>query len=145
MMSSPWKLRTALAASIVVAGYGARHQLRTLEAAKAAPAATVGSAPQSILPAPADAKRILNATLRHREWANVPAGGRSMLAWVVYPDRSNRAPAVILTGEANGPSDWLRATSDQLAAEGFIAVAPQGAAASAAAAAVRQYASALPS
>jgi carboxymethylenebutenolidase len=45
-------------------------------------------------------------------------------AWVVYPERSDRAPVVIVIHENAGLNDWARAVADQLAAEGFIAIAP---------------------
>src|SRR5439155_4818668 len=111
----------------------------------AEPASPTVAAVHSALPAPADAKRILNTTTRHREWAAVPVDGRSILAWMVYPERSDKAPVVILTGDARDPSDWLRAISDQLAAEGFIAMAPGAAANARDTAAVRDYATGLPS
>lgn len=52
------------------------------------------------------------------------AGGDKVDAWVVYPERSDGAPVVLVIPEIFGLSDWVRATTDQLAAEGFIAVAP---------------------
>jgi len=50
---------------------------------------------------------------------------RDMLsAWIVYPERPDPAPIVIVVHEIFGLSDWVRAVADQLAAEGFIAIAP---------------------
>jgi carboxymethylenebutenolidase len=43
---------------------------------------------------------------------------------VVYPERKEKAPVVIVIHEIFGLSDWVRGVADQLAAEGFIAVAP---------------------
>jgi carboxymethylenebutenolidase len=51
-------------------------------------------------------------------------GGDTVDAWVVYPERSDKAPVVLVIHEIFGLSDWVRATTDQLAAEGFIAIAP---------------------
>jgi carboxymethylenebutenolidase len=42
----------------------------------------------------------------------------------VYPERPDKAPVVIVIHEIFGLSDWVRALTDQLAAEGFIAIAP---------------------
>jgi carboxymethylenebutenolidase len=42
----------------------------------------------------------------------------------VYPERKDKAPVVIVIHEIFGLSDWIRGVADQLAAEGFIAVAP---------------------
>ena len=67
----------------------------------------------------------LNASPRHGEWVMVPAGpGDSVKAWVVYPERRDRAPVVVVIHEIFGLTDWIRAVTDQLAAEGFIAIAP---------------------
>lgn len=48
----------------------------------------------------------------------------SVKAWVVYPERSTRAPVVIVVHEIFGLSPWIRSVADQLAADGFIAIAP---------------------
>jgi len=67
----------------------------------------------------------LNASPRHGEWVMVPAGpGDSVRAWVAYPERRDRAPVVLVIHEIFGLTDWIRAVADQLAAEGFIAIAP---------------------
>lgn len=67
----------------------------------------------------------LAASPRHGEWVRYPAGaGDSVSAWVVYPERADPAPVVIVIHEIFGLSDWIRGVADQLAAEGFIAIAP---------------------
>jgi carboxymethylenebutenolidase len=48
----------------------------------------------------------------------------SLRLWVVYPERKTKAPVVVVVHEIFGLSDWIRGVADQLAAEGFIAVAP---------------------
>src|SRR4029079_10358544 len=79
----------------------------------------------SVLPPAADAKMLLNMTTRHREWIVVPISQEtSVLAWVVYPERSDRAQVVMMRGETLEPSDWARAVSDQLSAEGYLTVVP---------------------
>jgi carboxymethylenebutenolidase len=79
----------------------------------------------SALPSAAEAKMLLNMTTRHREWIVVPISKEtSVLAWVVYPERSDRAQVVMLKGETLNPSDWTRAVSDQLSAEGYLTVVP---------------------
>ena len=50
--------------------------------------------------------------------------GDTVRAWVVYPERATRAPVVIVIHEIFGLTDWIRAVADQVAAEGFIAIAP---------------------
>ena len=76
-------------------------------------------------PAEAAALQRLESSPRHGEWVTVDAGGGDKVdLWVVYPERADRAPVVLVVHEIYGLSDWVRATADQLAAEGFIAVAP---------------------
>lgn len=67
----------------------------------------------------------LNVSPRHGEWVRVDAGGGdSVMAWVVYPERRDRAPVVVVIHEIYGLTDWIRGVADQLATEGFIAIAP---------------------
>ena len=73
----------------------------------------------------AGATERLNASSRHGEWARIgTTPGDSIRAWVVYPERSDKAPVVIVVHEIYGLTPWVRAVADQLAAEGFIAIAP---------------------
>jgi len=66
----------------------------------------------------------LNASPRHGEWVTVGSGSDSIRTWVVYPERRDNAPVVVVIHEIFGLSNWIRAVADQLAADGFIAVAP---------------------
>ena len=67
----------------------------------------------------------LDASPRHGEWVMLhTANGDSLHAWIVYPERSTRAPVVVVIHEIFGMSTWIRAVTDQLAKEGFIAIAP---------------------
>jgi carboxymethylenebutenolidase len=43
---------------------------------------------------------------------------------VVYPERSGPAPVVVVIHEIYALTDWIRGVADQLAAEGYIAIAP---------------------
>jgi len=81
---------------------------------------------QEEYPASADeAKARLDSSPRHGEWVTYDAGaGGPVSAWVVYPERSDKAPVVVVIHEIYGLTDWIRAVADQLAAEGFIAIAP---------------------
>jgi carboxymethylenebutenolidase len=80
----------------------------------------------STLPAgAAEAEARLAASPRHGEWVMIGTGSTdSVRAWVVYPERRERAPVVLVVHEIFGLSPWIRAVADQFAAEGFIAVAP---------------------
>ena len=67
----------------------------------------------------------LNTSPRHGEWATIPRdSGDSLRAWVVFPERSESAPVVIVVHEIFGLTPWVRAVADQLAADGFVAIAP---------------------
>jgi carboxymethylenebutenolidase len=67
----------------------------------------------------------LNKSPRHGEWVTINAGrGDRVDAWLVYPERSDNAPVVIVIHEIFGLTDWIRAVADQIAAEGYIAIAP---------------------
>jgi carboxymethylenebutenolidase len=72
------------------------------------------------------AKKALADSPRHGEWVDVPLAGSDVKvhSWVVYPERSDKAPVVIVIHEIFGMSDWVRGVTDQLAAEGYIAIAP---------------------
>ncbi len=77
------------------------------------------------LPASDDTARArLNASPRHGEWVKVESGGDTINAWVVYPERSDPAPVALVIHEIYGLTDWIRSVADQLAAEGYIAIAP---------------------
>lgn len=77
---------------------------------------------------PADeesARDRLNQSPRHGEWVYYDAGsGDQVNAWVVHPERSDPAPVVVVIHEIYGLTDWIRAVADQVAAEGYIAIAP---------------------
>ena len=78
------------------------------------------------LPAPEEsAKAALEKSPRHGEYVDVKgADGKPIRTWVVYPERKDKAGVVIVIHEIFGLSDWIRGVADQLAREGFIAVAP---------------------
>lgn len=69
----------------------------------------------------------LNASPRHGEWVKIAwdEGSKdSLMAWIVYPVRQTKAPVVVVVHEIFGLSTWVRGVADQVAAEGFIAIAP---------------------
>jgi carboxymethylenebutenolidase len=72
------------------------------------------------------AKEALDKSPRHGEFVDVkmPDGKTLINTWVVYPERGDKAPVVLVIHEIYGLSDWIRAVGDQLAKEGYIAVVP---------------------
>lgn len=82
----------------------------------AAPTPPVGST---------DVAARLAASPRHGEWVMIRSGASdSVRAYVVHPERSERAPVVVVIHEIFGLTGWIRGVADQLAAEGFVAIAP---------------------
>ena len=70
------------------------------------------------------AKAKLEKSPRHREWVSIKYGNRTVQAWVVYPEVKDKAPVVLMIHEIFGLSDWMREEADEIAAAGYIAVAP---------------------
>ena len=70
------------------------------------------------------AKAKLEQSPRHGEWVEVKNGPRAVRCFIVYPEVKNAATAVIAIHEIFGLTDWVRDTADQLAAAGYIALAP---------------------
>lgn len=101
------------------------HAAHAAETPAAGGAAAYAPADSTLPASGAEAAARLAASPRHGEWAMVSTGGGdSTRVWVVYPERSDRAPVVVVIHEIFGLSPWIRSVADQLAAEGFIAVAP---------------------
>jgi carboxymethylenebutenolidase len=61
---------------------------------------------------------------RHRQWVSVQHGGRAVETFVVYPERPARSAVVLVIHEIFGMTDWVQDVADQVAAAGYIAVAP---------------------
>lgn len=66
----------------------------------------------------------LEKSPRHHEWVEVKYGDRTINCFVAYPEKSKNATAVIVIHENRGLQPWERSLTDQLAAEGYIAIAP---------------------
>lgn len=107
-----------IAAVCAVLGCARNHDSSNGNATATAPAATVA-------PGAADASARLSASPRHGEWVVIKTGpSDSVRAWLVYPERKDKAPVVVVVSEIFGLSNWIRSVADQLAADGFIAIAP---------------------
>ena len=108
------------------AGHGAAAPTSAAPAATApTPAAPAAARDPNLPPGEADAKAALEKSPRHGEFVDVKmASGGPVKTWIVYPERKEKAGVVIVIHEIFGLSDWIRGVADQLAREGFIAVAP---------------------
>ncbi len=98
--------------------------------AATAVAATKATAPElppneAIPPDAEGATAALAKSPRHGEWVDLKlADGTKLLTWVVYPETKAKAGVVLVIHEIYGLTDWLRGVADQLAEDGFIALAP---------------------
>ena len=71
------------------------------------------------------AKARVESSPRHGEWVALDVGaGRKLSCWVVYPEKKEKAPVVVVIHEIFGMSDWVQSLADQLAEKGCIAIAP---------------------
>lgn len=104
------------------------------QAPPAAPPAATPAAPMDST-APRDpnlpagehnAKAALDTSPRHGEMVEI-AWARDkppLRTWIAFPERKDKAGVVIIIHEIFGLTDWIRSVADQLARDGFIAVAP---------------------
>ena len=60
----------------------------------------------------------------HSEYVKYLSGKDTVTAYLAYPERPQPAPAVIVIHEIFGTSDFIRQTTEQLAKDGFVAIAP---------------------
>lgn len=68
-------------------------------------------------------ERIAKST-RHSEWATIKHDGRNVETLIVYPESKEKRPVVLIIHEIFGLSDWAQELADEVAAAGYIAVAP---------------------
>jgi carboxymethylenebutenolidase len=70
------------------------------------------------------ARAALAKSSRHGEWVTVKRGDRAVETFVVYPESKSKTPVVLVIHEIFGMTDWVEDLADQVAAAGYIAVAP---------------------
>jgi len=70
------------------------------------------------------ARERITKSPRHSEWVTVKHDGRSVQTLVVYPESKDKRPVVLIIHEIFGLSDWAQELADEVAAAGYIAVAP---------------------
>lgn len=95
----------------------AEHTSKPAQPAKANPA---------LPPDASGAAEAIKSSPRHGEYVDikVPGSKTPITTWVVYPERKDKAGVVVVIHEIFGLTDWIRGVADQLAEDGFIAVAP---------------------
>jgi carboxymethylenebutenolidase len=75
------------------------------------------------VPTAATTRALLEGAVHTSEFVEFDAGPRGVTAFVSYPDRADKAPAVVVTTD-RGMSDWARSMAFQAARAGFVAIAP---------------------
>ena len=131
------KMRVLLASSLVTLAVAACHRPNADEhmahmsaADMAVPngMAAVSQGNPALPPSNNEAQARLAASPRHGEWVKIawePGSSDSLMAWIVYPSTSNaKTPVVVVIHEIFGLATWVRGVADQVAADGFIAIAP---------------------
>jgi carboxymethylenebutenolidase len=66
----------------------------------------------------------LDPVTTHGEWVKIPRAADTVRAYIAYPERKSKAPAVIVIHEIFGLTDWEPTVVDRLAKEGFVAIVP---------------------
>ena len=71
------------------------------------------------------AKARLEKSPRHRERVVVKQDGRSIATLVVYPETKDKRPVVLLIHDSAGVTDWFENFADEVAAMGYVVLAPK--------------------
>ena len=103
----------------------ARHDDHAGHAVQAPASQFTRPANDKVPPGNPEAPAELKASKLKSEWVNIPySGGPALKTFAVYPERREKAPVVIVIHEIFGLTDWIRGVANQLAEDGYIAVAP---------------------
>ncbi|MBA3658017.1 MAG: dienelactone hydrolase family protein [Gemmatimonadales bacterium] len=66
----------------------------------------------------------LDLVTTHGEWVKIKRGAETIRAYVAYPERKTRAPAMIVIHEIFGLTKWEPTVADRLAKAGYVAILP---------------------
>ena len=119
--------RAQVSSSTVVDDHAAHMSAADLRIPEVVPATGRAQGTPGIPASANSAPARLAASPRHGEWVKVAVGQGttdSIMAWIVYPSATTRAPVVVVVHEIYGLQTWVRGVADQVAADGFIAIAP---------------------
>jgi carboxymethylenebutenolidase len=70
------------------------------------------------------ARQMVDKSPRKREWVTVKHGDRAVDCVVAHPQGVAKAPAMVVIHEIFGLTDWVESVTDEFAAAGFLAIAP---------------------
>jgi carboxymethylenebutenolidase len=121
-----WVLVASLVLSACAADEHTSHAEPAAQASAASAPSVFAYPDIEALPPGADrAQASIDRSPRHGEWVSVTnPGGVPIKTWVVYPERADKAPVILVIHTIGGLAPWARALADQLAEDGYIAVAP---------------------
>jgi carboxymethylenebutenolidase len=70
------------------------------------------------------ARQAVDKSPRRREWASVKHDGRSVESFIAHPESRAKAPVMVVIHEIFGMTDWVESVTDEFAAAGYLAIAP---------------------
>ena len=70
------------------------------------------------------ARQRLEQSPRHREWVTIKHDQRSVETLIAYPETSAKTPVILVIHEIFGMTEWAQEVTDEFAAAGYIAIAP---------------------
>jgi carboxymethylenebutenolidase len=70
------------------------------------------------------ARKMADKSSRRHEWISVKHDARSVESFITYPQSQGKAPAMVVIHEIFGMTDWVENVTDEFAAAGYIAIAP---------------------
>lgn len=70
------------------------------------------------------ARQAVDKSPRKREWVSVKHHGRSVESFIAHPQAQAKAPVMLVIHEIFGMTDWVESVTDEFAAAGFLAIAP---------------------
>ncbi len=109
----------------MIAPHSARRGALATYVLVALVALLIGAVAMQSYTAPAESPEpAIRTATTHGEWVYIKRGRDSVRAYVAYPERKTKAPAVIVIHEIFGLTDWEPKVADRLAKEGFIAILP---------------------
>lgn len=71
-----------------------------------------------------EAPQPLDVVTTHGEYIWITRGADSIWAYIAFPERNDRAPAMIVIHENRGLTAWEPTVADRLAGMGYVAIAP---------------------
>ncbi len=123
-MKNPFSLTRRITARVLVVGVLSLAASPLLAQSPAASAPRESQAWLDRQKAQASATQKIDSSPRRHEWVAISNGGRTLRAFVTYPATRAKTAVVLVPHEVFGLTDSTRNTADQIAALGYITIAP---------------------